>query len=435
MRSLDGQSERVLKDTSGDKAAGQALVKESLKISSEDQVNRVELRQSSTNVTNAPRSEQVLQRAREEARTSDVRNQQDQARKTTDVRTQQEQRVNDVRNQQDQTRRATEVRTQEQARRATEIRTQQQRSTEIRNQQDQARKVSEVRTQEQARRATEIRTQQEQRQADVRNQQEQSRRTSEIRTQQDQRRADARLQEQQRTTETKSKQAPGLLSDFGANWQKDDAGNFVTRSRDGRLLTKNADGKLVDYTSHLNQKHMASQDQMAFASILFCNPLMLLGMGAALSVIDQAHGAKTQRMSDKLNQKFDGKQANSRAAQNSYSSEISRKAMLIAQYTRPLDGRDVSTPGVKGMQEAAQQEEERRKETKRKKSEVSTRAPIKLSMPADKYALNAKKLLKTKRLLEEHIEKVRGQASLEEMSRLYSQVEVLDKALKRLANF
>ncbi len=399
MRSLDGLSERTLKDTSGDKAAGQALVKESLKISSEDQQNRVDTKAEAQQNRSTKQNDQLLQRAKEETRSTDLRNQQ--------------QRNTEARNQQEQSRRVTEVRNQ-------------QRSTEVRTQQ------------EQSLRATEIRTQQEQRQSEVRNQQEQSRRATEIRTQQqEQRAAEIRTQEQRRATETKSQQAPGLLSDFGGNWQKDDAGNFVTRSTDGKLLTRNADGKLVDYTSHLNQKHMASQDQMAFASILFCNPLMLLGMGATLAVIDQAHGAKTQKMSDNLHQKFDGKQANTRAAQNSYSSEISRKAMLIAQYTRPLDGRELITqPGAKSIQDAAQQEESRRREIKRKKTEeVSNRAPIKLSMPADKYALNAKKLIKTKRLLEEHIEKVRGQASLEEMSRLYAQVEVLDKALKRMANF
>jgi len=230
---------------------------------------------------------------------------------------------------------------------------------------------------------------------------------------------------------------PSLLD--GRNWQKDGSGNFVTRANDGRLLTTNGDGKLVDYQSHMSQKHMQSQDQMALTSILFCNPLMLLGMGAAFAVMDQAHGAKTGKMTEALNKKFDGKQANAKAMQSGYASDLQAKAQLIQQYTRPMETREVTQMnGIAGMSSAAAAErEELKKRSERKKSLEATakRQETKISMPADRYNMSTKKLMKTKRLLEDEIEKVRGKASLEEVSRLYAQVEVLDKALKRLANF
>lgn len=254
-------------------------------------------------------------------------------------------------------------------------------------------------------------------------------------------RADQQRLEQQRKAEQKTDEGkpfePNLLD--GRKWQKDASGNFVTRAADGRLLTANADGKLVDYQSHVNQKHMQAQDQMALTSILFCNPLMLLGMGATFAFMDQAHGAKTAKMTDALNQKFDGKKANARAMQGS-ASELSHKAALIAQYTRPVEVRDVAQMnGTAGLASAAAEREElkKRKEMKKRASDSANakRQETKVSMPADRYSMSAKKLMKTKRLLEDEIEKMRGKASLEEVSRLYAQVEVLDKALKRLANF
>jgi hypothetical protein len=273
----------------------------------------------------------------------------------------------------------------------------------------------------------------------------------------EQQRAEQRLSEQrlalqrtqeQRRAEQREQQAkpadgkfqPSMLD--GRNWQKDDSGNFVTRAKDGRLLTADANGQLVDYKSHVAQKHMASQDQMAFVSILFCNPMMLLGMGGVLTMMDQAHGAKTAKMTEGLNKKFDGTKANKQANQSGYASDVQRKAALIAQYTRPMDGRTVSQigglGGLAGMSAAIEREDLKKRQDKKRGDALNANAKrpeTKVSMPQDKYSMSAKKLMKTKRLIEDEIEKVRGKASLEEVSRLYAQVEVLDKALKRMANF
>lgn len=260
-----------------------------------------------------------------------------------------------------------------------------------------------------------------------------------------------RTEEQRRAEQRDNQSKPGSDAKFqpsafdGRNWQKDESGNFVTRGRDGRLLTADGDGKLVDYKSHMSQKHMASQDQMAFMSILFCNPMMLLGMGGLMTIMEQAHGAKMGKGTELLNKKFDGVKANKQAQQGGYSSEMQRKAALIAQYTRPIEGRDVSQlggvtgiAGLAGMSAAVEREDLKKRQDKKRLDKTNAnakRVDTKISMPQDRYSMNAQKLAKTKKLLEDEIEKVRGKATLEEVSRLYAQVEVLDKALKRLSNF
>lgn len=242
--------------------------------------------------------------------------------------------------------------------------------------------------------------------------------------------------EQNQRRNADGKFAPSMLD--GRNWQKDGSGTFVTRAKDGRLLTADANGKLVDYQSHMNQKHMASQDQMAFASILFCNPLMLLGMGATFAMMDQSHGAKTAKLSQDLNQKFDGRQHNARAMQSGYASELSQKAALIAQCTGAMGTREIGkvSPLPGSAKANFEKEFQRRIELKKKQEadEQLKRRTSKASMPTDRYSMSTKKLMKTKRLIEDEIERVRGKASLEEVSKLYAQVEVLDKALKRLSN-
>ncbi len=226
----------------------------------------------------------------------------------------------------------------------------------------------------------------------------------------------------------------------GRKWQKDGSGNFVAKDKNGRLITQDAKGKIVDYQSHVNQKHMANQDQMAFMSILFCNPLMMMGMGATLAVMDQSHAAKTAKLAEGLGPKFDGRQANKSANQTGYAGEMSRKAMLMAQYNKPMESPEPSQiNGLAGARAASigDREVQRKQELKQKQTlaDKAKQAPTKASMPTDRYSMSTKKLLKTKRLLEEEIERVRGKATLEEVSRLHSQVEVLDKALKRLENF
>lgn len=253
----------------------------------------------------------------------------------------------------------------------------------------------------------------------------------------------AEAKEARRVAETKNSKgdaqdAPSMLD--GRKWQKDGSGNFVSKDKNGRLITQDAKGKIVDYQSHVNQKHMANQDQMAFMSILFCNPLMMMGMGAGLAIMDQNHAAKTAKLAEGLGPKFDGKNANKTANQTGYAGEMSRKAMLMAQHTRQLESQELAQMnGLAGTKGAAaiEREAQRKKELKQKQT-LADRAkqPItKASMPTDRYSMSTKKLLKTKRLIEEEIERVRGKASLEEVSRLYSQVEVLEKALKRLENF
>ncbi|MBZ0187257.1 MAG: hypothetical protein K8F91_13505, partial [Candidatus Obscuribacterales bacterium] len=95
------------------------------------------------------------------------------------------------------------------------------------------------------------------------------------------------------------------VMDLAVNWQKDDKGNLVTMNRSGRLLARDDQGRTVDYSAHIENKRMASRDQMAFTSMLFCSPLMLFGMGATFAFMDQFHMSSKDRNYQNMKDKLD----------------------------------------------------------------------------------------------------------------------------------
>jgi len=492
VRALDGFSERVMQDTGGDKTAGQQLAKEALKIERQQlEVGKDQgaIRDQSKTQFQDQTKTQLQEQTREQLRTEELRVVADRARldgtggrraaptewkksndgqvaDTSQVRKVGE--VNDARrtaelgdkvgktgsgnSESNEARRTAELRQTE----TNETRRTAERNETRRTEMNETRRTTERnearRTELSESRRTAERT--EAQKADVRRTAERAdaRKASEVETRRSAEakefRRVAEVKEARRTAESKRSEAkadsgdrksgPGLLD--GRKWQKDGSGNFVAKDSSGRLITHDANGKVVDYQSHVNQKHMANQDQMAFASILFCNPLMMFGMGATLALMDQSHASKTAKLVDGLGSKFDGKQANKAANQTGYAGDMTRKAALIAQYTRPTDLREMSQMnGLAGMKGAGstEREEMRKHEIKRQKSlgENAKQPMAKASMSTDRYSMSAKKLMKTKRLIEEEIERVRGKATLEEVSRLHSQVEVLERALKRMENF
>lgn len=442
VRALDGFSERVMRE-SGDKNAGQQLAKEALKIEGQRLDGKDQTRTQSQDQVIKQGQEQI----KEQVKAQDLRQVNDRVRRedvnVTRRATTEWKKSNDGGKVSSEARKSTDNsdsgKTKEPPRIENETRRERNDAESRRvGERSEARRteLNEARRTE----MTESRRTQERNEA-RRTEINEARRTAERsearRTEMNEARRTQERNEARRN-ETKSADAPSLLD--GRKWQKDGSGNFVAKDKDGRLITQDAKGKIVDYQSHVNQKHMANQDQMAFMSVLFCNPLMMMGMGAGLAIMDQAHASKTAKLAESLGPKFDGKQANKAANQTGYAGEMSRKALLVAQYTRPMESRELAQMnGLAGLKSAAstEREEQKKRDVKRKQAsdERTKLLGAKASMPTDRYSMSTKKLLKTKRLIEEEIERVRGKASLEEVSRLYSQVEVLDKALKRLENF
>jgi len=229
-----------------------------------------------------------------------------------------------------------------------------------------------------------------------------------------------------------SKWAPGMFDNLGSGWQRDQAGNFVTMGKDGRLLAHDDRGNLVDYESHMNQKYMANQDQLALTSILFCSPLMLLGLGAGFAFMDQRHAANLKTSVDAMKGKF--------RSTRGYDNDLTRKSLLVTQRVR---SNDADMNGLAGFSQSTREREEaamrRRRIDERRKMALSAiddrvRRESRRSLTrTDGSSLTREKLAEHKRKLEEHIEKVRGKSTLKEMSQLYAQMELLDRALQRLS--
>jgi hypothetical protein len=214
---------------------------------------------------------------------------------------------------------------------------------------------------------------------------------------------------------------PDMVSRALGNWQTDSRGNFVTSDRHGRLLTLDQSGKAIDYQTHLNQTKSSERTQMTLGSLLFCSPLMMFGMGAAFSFMDHITGKGGV---DQMRAKLDG--SKKAPTIKGYSPEMAKLAALtIYQDSRFSGLNNLSELGALRAKEEADKRKKRLEPFKRV-------TPYKVSMGQD--SLTTSKMIKEKRRIENEIEKLQGRASLAEVSRLHSQLEVLDKALNRLGN-
>jgi|AGTN01.3.fsa_nt_gi hypothetical protein len=214
---------------------------------------------------------------------------------------------------------------------------------------------------------------------------------------------------------------PDIVTRTLGNWQADSRGQFVTADRNGRLLTLDENGNKIDYQTHLAQAKSSERTQMTLGSLLFCSPLMMIGMGAAFSFMDHVNG---KNGIDQLRAKLEGPKKPQTI--KAYSPEMTKLAALtIYQDTRfsPLN----NLAGQSAMR--AKDEADKSK----KKLEQNKRVtPHKVSMAPD--SLTTQNMLKQKRRIENLLERLEGRASLAEIARLHSQLETLDRALNRLGN-
>ncbi|MBK9141406.1 MAG: hypothetical protein IPM23_02850 [Candidatus Melainabacteria bacterium] len=215
--------------------------------------------------------------------------------------------------------------------------------------------------------------------------------------------------------------------DMAGGWQRDDRGNAVIMGRGGRLLTRDDQGRTVDYSSHLENKRMASRDQMAFTSVLFCSPLMLFGMGATFAFMDQFHSAGRDKNYQDLKEKLGGPRAG--ASQPGCDSRSMARAFLLGSDRRQLSLQEQFNHSA--MQNARLEQEIKDRRKKRISDQVQAQP---LSRPAgDRSMASRRKLVKMKERLEEQLERMRGHASLEDVAKIESQLERLDRSLKRMS--
>lgn len=214
---------------------------------------------------------------------------------------------------------------------------------------------------------------------------------------------------------------PDLVTRTLGNWQADSRGNFVTADRGGRLFTLDQNGNKIDYQTHLDQAKSSERTQMTLGSLLFCSPLMMIGMGAAFSFMDHINGKGGV---DQIRAKLEGPKKPETI--KAYSPEMTKLAALtIYQDTRFSAFNKVAGMSAMSIKDDADK-------SKKKLEQIKRVPPRKVSMAPD--SITTSNMLKQKHRIENLLERIEGRASLAEISRLHSQLETLDRALSRLGN-
>lgn len=167
----------------------------------------------------------------------------------------------------------------------------------------------------------------------------------------------------------------------------------------------------------------SSRTEMSLTSIAFCSPLMLFGMGAAMSIFDN----------------FSGKDKNSALLEarkkSTQQQELSEYARVQADKKFKEMVERGNLTNLSNVPDASAtkfgQKVERTEKTEKPKVNrfVAAETPV---VVRKNDSLEVKKLWKERQRLLEHLERVRGQGGLALVSKLVSQLETLDRSLKRL---
>ncbi len=170
----------------------------------------------------------------------------------------------------------------------------------------------------------------------------------------------------------------------------------------------------------------SARTEMSLTSIAFCSPLMLFGMGAAMSIFDNFAGGKRNptllEARRKSQQQMELSEYARLEADKKFNEMVERNNLTNKSSVSDVHATKFGQP-VKGV--------ERKEEKPRVNRFVAAENP---PMPAARKndSLEVKKLWKERQRLLEHLERVRGQGSLALVSKLVSQLETLDRSLKRL---
>lgn len=170
----------------------------------------------------------------------------------------------------------------------------------------------------------------------------------------------------------------------------------------------------------------SSRTEMSLTSIAFCSPLMLIGMGAAMSIFDNFAGkGKNPALLE----------ARKKSAQQQELSEYAR-VQADKKFKEMMERNDLTKQSnisnvtdVNATKFSSKMERTEKTEKPKVNRFVAAETPV---VVRKNDSLEVKKLWKERQRLLEHLERVRGQGGLALVSKLVSQLETLDRSLKRL---
>jgi len=195
---------------------------------------------------------------------------------------------------------------------------------------------------------------------------------------------------------------------------------------------------------------LKGRDKVSYVSAAFCNPLFLVGMGAAFAVLDDMKQAREARMAAVISGAITGDTINNnrrqadndhkeRAAVLKNETEEQKKKRLLMEATGLLGATEKSV--LVGTEKSILKDALR---DHQKKKEMRSKIREKILSGIDKgwdekgaqrsvvSWLKMNKLMKHKMKLENMMEKSRGKESLSFVSNLAAKLEQMDKALKRM---
>ncbi|MBX3152008.1 hypothetical protein KF728_17755 [Candidatus Obscuribacterales bacterium] len=286
----------------------------------------------------------------------------------------------------------------------------------------------------------------------------------------------------------------GGFSAAFVNSMLDTGGNKVSLdAATGKLLTTDGGGRTIDYDAKLATEQASQRNATVIPALFLGSPFVLIGMGAASSMTDHVQSEQHRGESGRLRAQLGGaaEVANSGVKQGSsaerlvttpeqaqsatrldaatvaprlepgklatgslnfappkgYNSDVSKMNSIISEEKKLASStRDMYTlPGlapelfpnqhlIEKNSRARDQEKKTAKRIEADKSAVMNRkrSQMRVKLMSDRSSLTVANLSKRKEQLENEIELARGVASLAEVSRMHSELEVLDKAITRL---
>lgn len=219
------------------------------------------------------------------------------------------------------------------------------------------------------------------------------------------------------------------MHSLASGWQDDGMGNMVGLDGD-RLITRNEKGHIVDYDEYIEGKRSSTHQDMALTSMMMINPFMVFGLGAGMSFMNDGYMNQRQRRLNLLKSRLKGNSRN-------ITSQDGDEHDLQQRMNGGLGNKYMNTIEAYHFVNSFNQP---RKDSIRKGKQIANVEEMgeRLKMNAAASArksLSIQKLVKDKLKIQDTIEKMRGKATLEEMSRWYSQLEVLDRAIKNTQDF
>jgi hypothetical protein len=182
------------------------------------------------------------------------------------------------------------------------------------------------------------------------------------------------------------------------------------------------DDHQIKFTKFDNHTPATDRQDMAFMSIAFCSPMMLLGLGATMAFMDNMRSGKQLDLDKSLcNQiRWQDRLDKERVVTMMFASgSLSAKLEPLRQTGFTPAERSTSSLRKKGADRDAL-------------AMLPSERPLIKMVEARRSWVKASKILKKKQALTDHLEKSRGNLSLKDASAITSQIEQLDRALKKL---